>query len=89
VYVLLLSVRRPAGVLFGIDSEASSEFLTTHPPNGAVGFPFCGKSQFSLLLKSTGGEVANARVCKTCIRGFDSRPVLQISTVRLIGGKPS
>ncbi len=26
---------------------------------------------------STGGEVANAQVCKTCIRGFDSRPVLQ------------
>jgi hypothetical protein len=26
---------------------------------------------------STGGEVANAQVCKTCIRGFESRPVLQ------------
>src|SRR6185437_182631 len=26
---------------------------------------------------STGGEVVNAQVCKTCIRGFDSRPVLQ------------
>ena len=25
---------------------------------------------------STGGEVANALVCKTSIRGFDSRPVL-------------
>ena len=24
-----------------------------------------------------GGEVANARVCKTCIRGFNSRPALQ------------
>ena len=28
-------------------------------------------------LKSAGGEVANAQVCKTCIRGFDSRPALQ------------
>jgi hypothetical protein len=27
--------------------------------------------------KSTGGEVANALVCKTSIRGFNSRPVLQ------------
>ena len=27
--------------------------------------------------KSAGGEVANAQVCKTCIRGFDSRPALQ------------
>ena len=26
---------------------------------------------------STGGEVANALVCKTSIRGFNSRPVLQ------------
>ena len=28
---------------------------------------------------STGGEVANAQVCKTCIRGFNPRPVLQVS----------
>ena len=28
---------------------------------------------------STGGEVANAQVCKTCIRGFETRPVLQSS----------
>jgi hypothetical protein len=28
-------------------------------------------------MKGTGGEVANALVCKTSIRGFDSRPVLQ------------
>lgn len=27
--------------------------------------------------EGTGGEVANAQVCKTCIRGFNSRPVLQ------------
>ena len=26
---------------------------------------------------STGGEVANALVCKTSMRGFDPRPVLQ------------
>ena len=26
--------------------------------------------------ESTGGEVANALVCKTSIRGFNSRPVL-------------
>jgi hypothetical protein len=28
--------------------------------------------------QSTGGEVANALVCKTSIRGFNSRPVLHI-----------
>ncbi len=27
--------------------------------------------------KSTGGEVANALVCKTSIHGFNSHPVLQ------------
>lgn len=27
----------------------------------------------------TGGEEANAQVCKTCIRGFKSRPVLQLN----------
>ena len=26
---------------------------------------------------SAGGEVANAQVCKTCTRGFDSRSALQ------------
>ena len=31
---------------------------------------------------STGGEVANALVCKTSIRGFNSRPVLQNSKAR-------
>ena len=31
-----------------------------------------------MFLSGTGGEVANAQVCKTCIRGFDPRPVLQI-----------
>ena len=32
--------------------------------------------------KRAGGEVANARVCKTCIRGFDSRPALQVQFKR-------
>ena len=31
----------------------------------------------------TGGEVANALVCKTSIRGFDSRPVLQFLSISL------
>jgi hypothetical protein len=30
--------------------------------------------------KSTGGEVANALVCKTSIHGFKSHPVLQIAS---------
>ena len=29
---------------------------------------------------STGGEAVNASVCKTDTRGFNSRPVLQLST---------
>ncbi len=38
---------------------------------------------------STGGEVANALVCKTSIRGFNSRPVLQkISIETLIQQNP-
>ena len=38
---------------------------------------------------STGGEVANALVCKTSIRGFNSRPVLQIlASVRGLGPRP-
>jgi hypothetical protein len=31
--------------------------------------------------QSTGGEVANALVCKTSIRGFNSRPVLHKTIV--------
>lgn len=30
--------------------------------------------------ESTGGEVVNALVCKTSMRGFDSRPVLHNKT---------
>ncbi len=33
---------------------------------------------------STGGEVANALVCKTSIRGFNSRPVLQLANNRKV-----
>jgi hypothetical protein len=40
--------------------------------------PVCDGIQ-SGRAKSTGGEVANALVCKTSIRGFDSRPVLHAS----------
>jgi hypothetical protein len=36
-----------------------------------------GHSQQDGRNKSTGGEVANALVCKTSIHGFKSHPVLQ------------
>ena len=32
-----------------------------------------------LLREFAGGEAANAQVCKTCIRGFNSRPALQLN----------
>ena len=35
-----------------------------------------GSIEFVLI--SAGGEAVNAQVCKTCIRGFNSRPALQI-----------
>jgi hypothetical protein len=35
---------------------------------------------------STGGEVANALVCKTSIRGFNSLPVLHIIKNLLLPG---
>ncbi len=34
--------------------------------------------KYKVFFKGIGGEAVNAQVCKTCIRGFDSRPVLQI-----------
>ena len=37
---------------------------------------------------STGGEVANALVCKTSIRGFNSLPVLQIYVAGAIEVSP-
>ena len=42
--------------------------------------PIAGLGSPATVLKSAGGEVANARVCKTCIRGFNSRPALQIKS---------
>jgi xanthosine utilization system XapX-like protein len=39
-------------------------------------FSIASWPRISARLKSTGGEVANALVCKTSIRGFNSRPVL-------------
>jgi hypothetical protein len=38
---------------------------------------------------STGGEVANALVCKTSIRGFDPHPVLQNICLALLPPCPS
>ena len=46
VYVLL-SLRQPAGVLFGIDSEAISEIPRPTRPKAWWVFSFCGKSQIS------------------------------------------
>jgi hypothetical protein len=36
------------------------------------------RQDYSGLPTGTGGEVANALVCKTSTRGFNSRPVLQL-----------
>ena len=82
--VLLLSGLQRAGVSIGWIRRNSKSL--THPHISVVGFKFQGKSQKWVqgtefcfpLPKSTGGEVANAQVCKTCIRGFNPRPVLQI-----------
>lgn len=40
-------------------------------PIASLGLP-------STIFKTAGGELANAQVCKPCIRGFNSRPVLQL-----------
>ncbi len=37
-----------------------------------------------MALTGTGGEVANALVCKTSIHGFNSHPVLQIFLLRIL-----
>lgn len=52
------------GFLFGMIS------VLLRAGRGLIGSAIGGKM-------STGGEVANALVCKTSIRGFNSRPVLQ------------
>jgi hypothetical protein len=39
-------------------------------------------------IKGAGGEAANAQVCKTCTRGFNSRPALQTQDeiqIKLLG----
>ena len=81
---VLLSSQRSAGVYSGLDSEYESRFPMTHPPNGWWVFIFSvhnfakNRTRLTNICDScTGGEAANAQVCKTCIRGFDSRPVLQ------------
>lgn len=61
-----------AGVCRGIDSKSSSEPRPTRQQARWV-FVFRG------MLNGTGGEVVNALVCKTDMRGFESRPVLQSS----------
>ena len=40
--------------------------------------PFASTELILILPKSAGGEAVNAQVCKTCNRGFNSRPALQI-----------
>jgi hypothetical protein len=47
-----------------------------------VGFLLLGAILFlfSIYVSGTDGEVVNAQVCKTCIRGFNSRLVLQQSS---------
>ncbi len=38
---------------------------------------------------SAGGEAVNAQVCKTCIRGFNSRPALQTNLTESRGIMPN
>jgi hypothetical protein len=75
VYVLV-SVRHDAGVYLGQNSEAISEPRRPTRQMARWVFSFAVHS-VPESLKGTGGEVVNARVCKTRTRGFDSRPVLQ------------
>ena len=71
--VSVLLLQRAAGVCRGLDSESSSE--SQRPTRQSARWVFCFLGSAWM---GTGGEVANARVCKTCIRGFDSHSVLQI-----------
>jgi hypothetical protein len=77
--LLLLSRQCSAGVSVGFNAEASSD--SHRPTRQTARWVFYVQEFFHQAIpgKSTGGEVANAQVCKTCIRGFESRPVLQIS----------
>ncbi len=81
MYVLLW--QRNAGVYLGLNSEAISESL--RPTRPTARWVFCFAANHEFFSKGTGGEVVNARVCKTRTRGFDSRPVLQ-SLQRLPSG---
>ncbi len=55
----------------------------THPPHGWWVLCFQEQNhrglsfgQKDISKERAGGEVVNAQVCKTCIRGFDPRPAL-------------
>jgi len=86
VYVLL-SRLRDAGVYSGLDSEAGIANPDNPPATRRGGFfIFCAQWTVAGFCRplptvpiSAGGEAVNAQVCKTCIRGFNSRPALQIS----------
>jgi hypothetical protein len=84
VSVLLLQCA--AGVCRGLDSKSSSE--SRRPTRQSAWWVFCFLGSAWM---GTDGEVANARVCKTCIRGFDSHSVLQSflnqSFLTMSGGK--
>ena len=79
-----------AGVCGAIDSKLAGRRIepqATHPQRKRGGIFIVGQSMFEMpgvsiklasgSRMSTGGEVANALVCKISIRGFNSRPVLQ------------
>ena len=78
---MLLSRRMRAGVYLGLDSNRN--LLPVDPPAARlVGFCIF-RTRISRILSlftrtGAGGEVANAQVCKTCTRGFDSRSALQL-----------
>ncbi len=42
-----------------------------------MSIPGLGNGAWQIKFERAGGEAVNAQVCKTCIRGFNSRPALQ------------
>jgi hypothetical protein len=60
-------------LIFGLKT-----FPDDPPCTAEAGFVFPPRPGSTGKEQSTGGEVANALVCKTSIRGFNSRPVLHI-----------
>ena len=84
VYVLLSGLRC-AGVFSGLDSEARISSPDDPPARRRGGFfnfqPSVDRNRplpaTVNCFQGAGGEVANAQVCKTCTRGFNSRPALQ------------